>query len=504
MGPFGGVQSECALVQIESDGFQDAVDVMFYDRSLFPRPGLSYKPSPTTTPIQAVFDFFDSTGNRHSGVIANQSLYIWNSAGQTWNQITGTLSNVTGPYSWTVVAGKLLFSNGVDVVQSWDGSAATFAAVSPNAVPAFHLGELGNHLIACPTIEGGAYAPQRLRWTGAGDPTDWTSFDSGIVDLFNDLGPINGYRKIYQQGYVFQQWGIVQMSLTGNADQPFYFVPLSSKQKGLYYPWTLSGSGEFAIYVGKDNVYLFNGSSSEPIGDAPLAARTWLGARDRILADLYSSPSGTQAYGFYLPSTRSHEYETYWLIIPGSSTWVYGLKEGNWTRYTWNPSTAQVASTFYDIGSLRIIDLIGPISAQTFQMDSLTGQNPSDSFAIGFSDGSIGMFDFGTLLDRTWSLATGTLAFGDTRHSKDIRRIRLCLEPYTNVTFTISATNEQGQNQTQTFSIPASPGNTQYQVFPFHFPGIYTVITFSGPSGQNFRLSEIAIGFNIGKEVATQ
>ena len=506
LGPFGGIQSEAARVQLESEGFADAVDVIFYDRSILPRPGLSFKPQPTTQPIQGIFDFFDSGGIRHSGVIANQSLYSWNPSTGTWTTITGPLSPGSNLFSWTVVGGKLLFSQGIDPVQVWDGNALTYSVVSANAVPAFHLGELGNHLISCPVKIGTAYAPQRLMWTGAGDPTDWTSFDSGQVDLFNDLGPINGWRKVYQQGYVFQQWGIVQQALTGNANQPFIFVPLSSRQKGLYYPFSLSGSGEFAIYVGKDNVYLFNGSASTPIGDAPIQGRSWLGARDRILADLYSSPQGNMAYGFYVPSTRNQEYETYWLIIPGGSTWVYSMKEGNWTRFTFNPAVGNLIANFFDVSNgLRIIDLLGTIQSQTWSPAGLVGiAAPQDSIAIGFNDGTVGTFDFTVLSDRPWTITTGSLAFGDTRHSKDLRRIRVVLETYTQVDLTIQATNEQSQQQTQTFSIPAVLGTTTYEVFPFHLPGVFITLTLSGPAGQNFRMSEISLGFGIGREVTTQ
>jgi len=502
-GPFGGIQSECPLVEIEGDGFADALDVIFYDGALQPRPGLAYLPvpSPGAHTVLAIFDFFDPVGGRHTGVIAQDG--IWELLSGAWVQRTGTLTAIDNYFSWTVVGGQLLFSQGSDPVQLWNGTSATFSPVT-GGVPAFHLGELNGHLIACPTIESGAFAPQRLRWTASGNPNDWTGFDAGIADLFNDLGPINGWRKIYQYGYVFQQWGIVTQMPTGNALVPWVFQPLSSRQKGLYFPYTLSGTGEFAVYVAKDNVYLFNGSSSEPIGDMPLRGRSWIGARDRILADLFTSANPDKTYGFYLPSTKSHEFETYWILIPGSSTWVYNFKERNWMRFSW-PNDSAVMGTMFQQQQVRIMDLRGTIASQSTTIAGLAGGNiNTDAAAISFAGGLIGFFDFVNASDRPWSLTTGTLAFGDTRHSKDIRRIRLCIEPDTSVDITIAATNEQGQSETQVFNIAANPGRTSYQVFPFHIPGFYTQLTLSGPAAQSFRLSEIAVGYGVGKEAATQ
>ena len=505
-GPFGGIQSESALVQMETFGFADSLNIVFYDGVMMPKPGLFLLPPPASGPIQGIFDFFDAIGNRHTGVWCGGS--IWElTSGATWHQKTGTLTNTTATMSWTVVGGKLLFSQGTDPVQVWDGVATTFAAVSANATPAYHLGELNFCLIACPTVEAGVFAPQRMRWTTPGDPTQWTGGNSGISDMFNDLGPIRGWRKIYTMGYIFQRWGITAQQPTGNAITPWILYPLSSKQKGLCFDWTLSGTGEFAVYAGQDNIYLFNGSSSEPIGDLPLQGKAWLGARDRILSDLYATGSSIQAHGYYLSVTKSHEYATYWLLIPGQSTWVFNFKEQNWCRFNWPKvqSTTSVMYSMPDVRATQINQLVGTIGGLAGSIISLSGSfNIGDSAAIGFSNGQIGYFDWDEPPDSAWSLTTGTLAFGDTRHSKDIRRVRMVMEADTQVDITISATNEQGQTQTTVASFSAAPGRTQNQVFPFHLPGFFTTFSFSGPPAQSFELSEISVGYGIGREASTQ
>lgn len=511
-GPFGGIQSECGRRQIEDTGFGDVLDVIFQDGQLYPRRTLSTIPAPATTNgIRGIFDFYNFQGIRITGVFTDSGVWKWNSTTSTWTQITGTLTASQNLFSWTVVAGKLCFSQGIDKVQQWDGAATTFGPTdATNAVPAYHLGELNTHLIACPTVEGGTFAPQRIRWTGVGDPTDWTSFSSGESDLFNDLGPITGWKKIYQQGYVFQQWGVVQQVPTGNGSVPWDFVPLSSKSKGLYYPYSLSGYGEFAIYVGKDNVYLFNGSSSQPIGEMPLQGRAWIGARDRILADLVTNGNPNTVYGYYTTSTNGQEFETYILVIPSASVWIYSVKESSWTRIGLGEIVAPpptVVGSFYTGAALRINQLVGPISSQNWTFIGLANSiPPTDSIAFGGNSGGyVGLFDLsGT--PRTCSVTTGSLCFQDTRHSKNVRHVRLTCEAYQAFDVTVNAQNEQGQLETKYFVVAADPGTTSYQVLPFHIPGVFITftITFNTTVVGAFAISEIAFGYDIGAEVRTQ
>jgi hypothetical protein len=516
LGPFGGIQSQCALSQIEETGFQDANNILFYNGQLFPRQLLrDVSVTGQSAAITGIFDFYNYQGTRITGVFLNNGkVFRWNASNSTWIQITSTstLSSTSQLVSWTVVAGKLCFSQGADPVQIWDGVGNIVQADSTgtNGVPAYHLGELNNHLILCPTIEAGALAPQRLRWSGAGDPTDWTSFNSGQSDLFNDLGPINGWRKIYQQGYIFQQWGIVAQIITGNGVVPFDFVPLSSRSKGLYYPYSISGFGEFAIYVGKDNVYIFDGSSSQPIGDQPIQSRSWIGARSRILGDLLTNGNPNNVFGYYTTSTNGREFETYLLVIPNASIWIYNIKEANWTRASIRSDITQKATcvgSFYTGSALMISQLIGPINSQNFTWASLAANSsPLDSIAIG-SDGNgfIGLFDF-TGKPMQSNVVTGSLQFGDSRHSKNVRHVRLKVEASQNFDITIYARNEQGQTEQEYYVVNSNPGTSTYQVLPFHIPGVFITftITFNTTVVGMFRCSEISIGYDTGAEVRTQ
>lgn len=175
---------------------------------------------------------------------------------------------------WDVVGYKLYFSQQFNSVMVWDGITTNFTYANPKGVPAKYCCELNFHLLAANTIEVGLTlpAPNRIHWSGVGDGVDWASFSSGQADLFNGLGPINGLARIYQSGYAFQQFGITQIVPTGIGTAPFQFVPVGSRAKGSIIPYAVASFGELvAAYVGKNDVYVFDGNESINIGSKPTA-----------------------------------------------------------------------------------------------------------------------------------------------------------------------------------------------------------------------------------------
>jgi hypothetical protein len=472
VGPFGGIQSEAPLERIEMLGFADAVNVIFRKGAVWARPQLYQQLPALDGPIVGVADFFDVQGERHQVVMTPTSMYVWDGGAQTFDLLTGALTGSASQlFTSTVVADKLLFSQGQDPVQVWDGLTPGFAPVSVNAVPAKFLFELGFHLIACNTIESGVSAPQRVRWTGADDPTDWTSFNAGQVDLFNDLGPITGGVKLYQAGYVFQFWGITQMVPTGIGTAPFQFVPLGSKAKGNCIPYSLASFGEdIACYVGRNNVYQFDGNYSTPIGDARLdGSRYRTGARKRILADLQGADFG-KVFGYLSTSINGQDYFAYWLFIPNlNEAWVYHFDENSWTRETFGTVVPTIAGNFFRDQTPRIMDLIGPISAQQWTPASLTSGSPFDNMLIGLDSGVPAYIDFTGTSEIPWSISSGKGFFGDYRHRKTVKAVRVVIEDVApGFTCTLTLTNNKGYSQTQTIGpIGTGSGNTLVIQVPF-------------------------------------
>lgn len=501
-GPFGGIQSEVSPDEIEQLGFYDCVNVTLRKSNVTVRTSynaLTAMPNPQE-PINGIADFFTNTGARVQVIITPTRLLKWDGAANDWVVITGTLTGaITDLFSWTVVNHKLLFSQGVDKVQLWDGITAGFADASVNAVPARYAIELATHVLVADTIEGGNRFHQRVRWTGSGDPTDWISFNAGVRDNIGDLGPITGLVKLYQTGYAFHQWGITQIIPTGIGTKPFDFQPISANKRGCICPFSIAPYGEFhAPYVGGDNIYLFNGTESIPIGDAPIDGNRRVGARRRIMGELLQADFG-RVYGYTTAAINGNDFNAYWLSIPGGNTWVYNFDENNWTRWVFN-KTVRSIGRFAKAGQVRIIDLVGLISEQQWTPATLTNTNPFDGVLLGFTDGTPGYVDFTNYSEQSWSISSGQLVMGDRRHSKTIERFRLIIQDLGSVTFDVTVTNERGQTKTQSVTLGTGSGLSLMTILPFKINGMFLRWTVSGSAAAKASFVEFTPIYAVGGE----
>jgi hypothetical protein len=538
-GPFGGINSETSVSAIEATGFMDCENRMFRKGEARVRPRLSYLPlepslaasvrimdlvgtieeqewSPASVlvtnglpePWVGVADFDTVKGDTVQVAMTPSRLLKW--SGNGWSPVGGGFTGTfLDRFATAVVAEKLLFSQGVDKVQVWDGITSGFDAVSPDAVPANVLFELDRRLIAANTIEGGERAFQRVRWTGPLDPADWTSFSAGQIDLFNDLGPINGGAKLGLYGFLWQKKGIVQVVPTGVGTRPFAFIAMSSRSKGLVYPGTLAVSGETqACYVGKDNIYRFDGSSSESIGDFPLSGRQRIGARSRIFSDL-SRSNKREPLGYYSSAIKGNPFNAYWLVIPQVCTWVLNFDELNWTRWTWDKKPT-IIGDFVQLAGTRIKDLIGTIGEQQWFPYGMVNDEPSSAVFLGFADGAAGMFDFADWCERDWFIQTGQLVMGDYRHDKTVKKLRIVMLDTDIEAIKISLTNEEGQVWVPDFGLLGSDGTLKITssnkssartlVLNPSVSGMYHVIKISGSPGAAFSMSELTPIYSTGGE----
>lgn len=489
-GPFGGVQSELPLTGIEPYGFYDTTNIIFRKGVASIRPGYSALPAlptfPPTESINGIADFFASDGSHQQVVWTPTKLFKWNGASSTWTQITGGPA-LTGTasqlFSWDVVGYKLAFSQGVNPILVWDGIAGSYALSSGSAPAARYLAEINLHLMAGYTTEGGMTFPSRYHWSGNGDTTDWTSINSGLNDELNNLGPITGIVKLGLYGFGLHQNGIVEIVPTGNGLFPFAFYPIINAAMGSIAPYSLDhvdlDGQECAVYLGYDNVYLFNGTSIVPIGDSPIDGRKRLGARSRIMADVRSG--GVQnVYSFVTYSIAGNIFKAYWLVVPNISVWVYNFDEGNWTVFVYDQKI-NVLGDFFKAGVPRIIDLVGSIAQQNWSPATLVATDPFDGLGIGFASGTVGFTDFTTFSETAWRIISGKHTFGDRRHRHTLKKFRLVTNgSSTPVSYTIIVTNELNISQSQVVTIGNNSGDDLSVVVEFNITGLRLQWTIAG------------------------
>jgi hypothetical protein len=504
-GPFGGIQSELPPTEIEMYGFVDTKNTLFKTGIAYSRPGytvLAPFPSPANEPIMGVADFYTIAGNHIQCVFTPTRLLQWNGSG--WTNITGPgfTGTSTQLFAWDIVNYKLCFSQGADIVWLWDGISSSYVQSSVNAVAALHMSEIAQHLMLANTLESGTQYPQRYRWSAIDDPTTWNSFDSGVNDILNNLGPVNGIIKLGQYGFGGHEQGWVQIIPTGIGLDPFEFFAIINASQGLTCPYSLDHFDdqgvEYAAYVGPDNVYTFNGTSVSPIGDQPIGDRKRLGARSRIMADIRSSNPNT-VYGFVTYAINGIPFRAYWLVVPGVSVWVYNFDEQNWTYFTYSTQLVSIG-VFYAQAGIRIIDLIGTIAQQNWTPASLVGSNPFNGFLLGFNNGTAGYVDFTNYSELGCSITGPSHIFGDRRHKHSVKKFRLAVYDKGPVTYTLTLSNESGFSQTQSVTIGTGSGQVLQAVLTFNISGLRINWTVSAPASQPAAFVEFAPIFDISGE----
>jgi len=500
-GPFGGVQSELPLSEIEAYGFADVTNFILRKGAAYTRPGwtaLPTLPAPANEPILAIPSFYNVQGALIQCIITPTRLLQFVNGG--WTQINGPAFGGTSSelFTWDVLNYKLCFSQGVDIIWIWDGVAAAYTQSSAAAPPAQHLAEVGLHLFAVnPAF------PNRYYWSGIGDPTDWASYSYGLNDIVNNLGPINGIIKLGEYGYGFHQNGIMQIVPTGIGTAPFSFYPMINTPQGCVAPYSLCRADdqgiEFAVYLGIDNVYTFDGSSIQPIGDMPVGSnRQRLGARSRILADVLTSNPLT-IYGLVSYTIAGQYFRAYWLVIPNIAVWVYNFDEANWTRFVYNKKIISIGG-FFKNNVIEIMNLVGAIQAQSWTPATLQQNNPFDGVLLGCSDGTPAYIDFTNYSENGASLTSGKLVFGDRRHRKTVKKFRLSFVDLGSTTFTITLTNEQNQSETHTFTVGSGSGDVLNYVQEFKMPGLRFQYVVSVPPYSPTGIVELAPIYDMGGE----
>ena len=378
------------------------------------------------------------------------------------------------------------------------GFTINILTIGTNSFPAKYLMELSTHLVTAYTIENSTIHSQRVRWSGSGDPTDWTSPSSGINDLLGDLGPITGAVKLFQSGYIFSQWGVTQMVPTGIGTNPFSFVPLTTRARGNTIPYSLAAAGEeFCCYVGKDNIYSFNGTNSTPIGDHPVQNNKRVGARSRIFADL-KLVNPAVVSGYVSDTINGQVFPAYWLVIPGVAIWLYQLDEQSWFRFSF-ADTLSIVGRFFLNNIVTWAGLVGTWAAQTLLWDQFAGVNPLDDVLLAFIDGVDGLVDFSSVSEQAWAM-NGVFLMGDLRHSKTIQKFRVCIQDNGPVTFTIALSNLSGVIASETVTMGTGSGKNISQVLALKISGVRIYWTILGAAGQDLTLVEFAPLFKTASE----
>ena len=156
--------------------------------------------TPDANPIIKYHTHYTIAGEQRFFGATTRNIYIWDTATKAWS-LRYNASADTEHWSLVSFSGKVLATNGIDVVKFWDedSPATLFASLgSDNGLDldgtgtyltsAKYLGTYENYVFVGYTVEAGVTLPFRGRWCSLGDETDWDETgggDTGAKDFLS-------------------------------------------------------------------------------------------------------------------------------------------------------------------------------------------------------------------------------------------------------------------------------------------------------------------------------
>lgn len=182
--------------------------------------------------------------------------------------LNGSLDNqvsivVVASHDWFV------FTNGVDAPKRYDGTDCVDVPNLPasgNFVAAA-VTLFNGYLIFLNTIEGGTSYPQRVRRSDAGDPTNWSTGDSGYTDLVDSEDFLVAGLVLGPYLIIYRERGIIRVEFLGTDEATFNFESTVAGIGVLSHDSAID-LGDYHIILGNAGIYEYRGGYDiTPISD---------------------------------------------------------------------------------------------------------------------------------------------------------------------------------------------------------------------------------------------
>lgn len=285
-----------------------------------------------------------------------------------------------------------IMTNGVDEIWKWqgDGNLAALIDVWPPGVTSLtckHLIEFKDHLLLLDVSEDGDNYPQRVRWSDTADPNDFLNGNASYQDLPGADWVQTAVKFKGDYLVIFKDRSIWVGYATGDSD--IFQFDQRVAGVGCAAPKTVESLGNELIFLGWDDVYVFNGIDYEAIGSA-------------IRVELFDNldPGAIdKCFGVII-----EEQKEYWLFVPSSGSdycdtaWVFNYNLNKWTKHDFGAFDGTTNGiSFYGYyekqTTLTIGDLQGTIGEQTWRFGDREVLEAAPTTLFGDTDGYIYEYD---------------------------------------------------------------------------------------------------------------
>ena len=144
------------------------------------------------------------------------------------------------------------------------------------------------------TTEGGERFPTRLRWSQWQNPRLWHNNEdgsgmSGYVDVDDTDGKIMALKRIGDVLYIYKENSIIALTYTGDPDNIFSKEVVTTKA-GLIAPEAIVELPHLNIFLGEDDIYMFDGNTCTGIGES---------IKDWFFSEFLNKGSVERVFGYY-------------------------------------------------------------------------------------------------------------------------------------------------------------------------------------------------------------
>ncbi len=279
-------------------------------------------------PVRAMFTFVGTDGAVRTIVCCDTAVYAFNSDFTVESIITPTPAPTGGEgddWSFALVAGLPILSNGKDAIWKWASYASVLTALSGAPTKAKHISSCLNRLVASSITEGGYTYTGRVRWSEMGNPENWTidtTNKSGRHDIMDYHGGIEAFANIKAQltrGHQVWFWAQRGFWTTDFSAATKVFMLIAQDIEVLG-PRAVCQLGQKIYFMAKDELYYSMGGEPTPFG---------LEIKDDLLANLntayadrcYAFPTTTNEVWFCIPSGDSTVPDMAYVYDEVSKSW---------------------------------------------------------------------------------------------------------------------------------------------------------------------------------------
>lgn len=321
---------------------------------------------------------FTREGTKFNVRIGLDKIEKYNSGTSSWDDIANTIfTGTTDDLFDTAVpllSSKriLCTTNGIDNIRKWTGT-GNDADLGGSPPVAKFIQEYQTYLV-CANIAGGTDISQRVQWSDTGDPEEWSTGNSGSVDLIEDGEDITGLNLFGDFLCVHKKSSI-------------YLGSLVSSNSIFRFDRKPTGAGTIAngsiqnlptgeqIFLAVDGLRIFNGISA-PLIPSPINSE---------IRDSLNTSKASKAW-----SVLVLEQDEVWIGVPigsqtsGETVYKYRYNEG--VLYKDTRSSINAAWRASSTSALTWDDMVGTWDSNSDRWDS--GQLGSDAGEIHFGDTS--------------------------------------------------------------------------------------------------------------------